>query len=139
MPALSRWFIKIGLIYFVVSLIMGALLLAQPVFGLSPRLALLRPVYLHLLVLGWLTQFIFGVAYWMFPKSSREHPRGSERLGWAVLILLNLGLVLRSIAEPLVVFQPGSGFGWVLVLAALCLLLAGWGFILNTWQRVKER
>lgn len=139
MPTLSRWFIKIGLIYFVLGLAMGALLLAQPVLDWSTRIQALRPVYLHILFIGWVTQIIMGVGYWMFPKYSKERPRGSERLGWAVLILLNAGMVLRMIGEPAMVLAPELDLGWTLAVASLLLLAAGWGFILNTWGRIKER
>ena len=139
MPTLARWFIKLGMVYFVVGLTRGAIMLAQPVMGWSARLQLLRPVYLHFLFIGWVTQLIMGVGYWMFPKLSRETPRGSAKLGWAVLVLLNLGLVLRAVGEPLVVLTPQAGFRWMVALASMCLLLAGWGFILNTWGRIKER
>ena len=106
MPTLSRWYIKIGMLYFAVGLMMAALLLAQPVIGWSSSLQVLRPVYLHFLFIGWVTQLIMGVGYWMFPKQSKEKPRGSERLGWIVLILLNVGLVLRAIGEPAAVLAP---------------------------------
>jgi hypothetical protein len=94
------------MLYFVVGLTMGALLLVQPIMQWSPGLQLLRPVYLHFLFIGWVTQLIMGVGYWMFPKQSKEKPRGSEGLGWIVLILLNIGLVLRAIGEPAVVLFP---------------------------------
>jgi putative Mn2+ efflux pump MntP len=139
MPPLSRWFIKVGMVYLAIGLTIGALLLAQPVMGWSSGLQVLRPVYLHFLFIGWVTQLIMGVGYWMFPKRSKESPRGSERLGWAVLILLNAGLVLRAIGEPAVVLFPEARLGWTVVFASLCLLLAGWGFILNSWGRIKER
>jgi hypothetical protein len=139
MPTLSRWFIKIGLLYFIVSLLLGALMMAQPALGWSAQIQVLRPVYLHFLFIGWVTQIIMGVAYWMFPKYSREHPRGSEKLGWAVLILLNIGLVLRAVGEPAVLLAPELGMNWTLVVASFCLVLAGWGFIANTWGRIKER
>jgi hypothetical protein len=138
-PTLSRWFIKTGMIYFIVGLAMGAVMLAQPVMDWSPKLQVLRPVYLHFLFLGWVTQIIMGVGYWMFPKQSREQPRGSEKLGWAVYALLNLGLILRAIGEPMVALEPDANLGWTLAAAALFLLLAGWGFIFNTWGRIKER
>src|SRR5690606_18821512 len=128
MPTLSRWFIKIGMLYFVVGLTMGAVLLAQPVMGWSPSLQVLRPVYLHFLFIGWVTQVIMGVGYWMFPKYTKEQPRGREWLGWAVLILLNVGMILRTIGEPAVVLAPQAGLGWTLAVASLFLLLAGWGF-----------
>jgi hypothetical protein len=139
MPALSRWFIKIGMLYFVAGLMMSALLSVQPLMGWSPNMQALRPVYLHFLFIGWVTQLILGVGYWMFPKQSKEKPRGSEWLGWAVLVLLNVGMVLRAVGEPMVVLAPQVGVGWMVATASMCLLLAGWGFILNTWGRIKER
>jgi hypothetical protein len=138
-PTLSRWYIKTGMIYFAVGLMMAAALLAQPVMGWPVALQTLRPVYLHFLFIGWVTQLIMGVGYWMFPKWSKEKPRGSEKMGWAVYVLLNSGLVLRAIGEPAVALSPGSGLGWTLAVASMCLLLAGWGFIANTWGRIKER
>lgn len=139
MPTLSRWFIKIGMIYFVVGLGMASVVMAQPVMGWSSSLQVLRPVYLHFLFIGWVTQIIMGVGYWMFPKYSRENPRRSEKLGWAVLISLNIGLILRAIGEPAVVLAPEANAGWTLAVASMFLLFAGWGFIFNTWGRIKER
>jgi|SRR5690606_16210173 len=139
MPTLSRWFVKAGLVYFVLGLLMAALVVAQPVLNLPPLLGTFRPVYLHLLMVGWITQLIMGVAYWMFPKYSKEKPRGSERLGWFVFIALNLGLILRIVGEPLTTLQPEWGVGWMLVVSAVLQLAAGWAFIANTWGRVKER
>lgn len=139
MPTLSRWFIKIGLVYFVVGLLMSVIVLVQPVMGWSNSLQTLRPVYLHFLFIGWVTQIIIGVGYWMFPKLSKDNPRGSERLGWVILVALNLGLVLRAIGEPLMLLAPQANMGWMLVVASILLLVAGWGFIFNTWGRIKER
>lgn len=51
-------------------------------------------------MVGWVTQMIIGVAFWMFPKYTRERPRGSEALAWITYVLLNVGLLLRAIAEP---------------------------------------
>lgn len=139
MPTLSRWFIKIGLIYFVLGLTLGSIMLAQPIMGWSAQLQVLRPVYLHFLFIGWVTQIIMGVGYWMFPKFSKENPRGNERLGWMVLVSLNIGLVLRAIGEPAMVLAPQAHLGWTLAFASMFLLFAGWGFIFNTWGRIKER
>jgi hypothetical protein len=99
--------------------------------------ALLWPTYVHLLVLGWLTQLIFGVAFWMFPRRSAKEPQGNELLGWISYALLNAGLVLRAIGEP--AFALGGRTSGILVVAALLQLGAGWAFVFNTWPRVKER
>ncbi|MCZ7546968.1 MAG: cbb3-type cytochrome c oxidase subunit I [Anaerolineae bacterium] len=94
---------------------------------------------MHLLTVGWLTQLIIGVAYWMFPKYSKARPRGSERLGWATYALLNLGLALRAAGEPLMAAQPGANAGWLLAASAVLQMLAAWAFVANTWARVKSR
>ncbi len=139
MPLLSRTFIKAGLIYFVIGLTAGVIYLGQPVLHLSGSVGVLYPIYIHLLVVGWITQLIMGVVYWMFPKYAKDRPRGSDQLGWMVFWLLNAGLILRAVGEPLNTLKPGWNLGWVLALSAILQLLAGWGFIVNTWGRVKER
>jgi hypothetical protein len=139
MPLLTRTFIKAGLLYFLAALAMGVIMAGQDFLHLPPAVQLLRPVYFHLFMVGWVTQLIIGVALWMFPKFSKEHPRGSEAVGWICFGTLNSGLLLRAVAEPLVVVQPQAGLGWLLALSALLQLVGGWAFIANTWGRVKER
>lgn len=129
MPTLSRFYIKTAFVHLLLGLGLSLIISFQVTLGY------LRPLYIHLITIGWLTQLIMGVASWMFPKFSKETPRGNEKLSWAVYGFLNLGLIFRAIGEGF----PASGLGWLLVLSALCLFLAGWGFVLNTWTRVKER
>lgn len=139
MPPLTRWFIKTSLAYCVCALIVGFALMLRLSLDLPPIVGALQPAYFHLLMLGWIAQLIFGVAYWMFPKFTIAQPRGDERLGWATYGLLNAGLLLRVIGEPLAAVQPGAGIGWVLVLSAGLQVSAGWLFVANLWPRVKER
>jgi len=139
MPPLTRWFIKTSLVYFVLALTVGLLLAIQGVSSLLVALTGMFPVYIHLLVEGWLTLLIMGVVYWMFPKYSRDRPRGSEALGWATYILVNIGLILRVISEPVNTQQPAPLWDWLLVLAAMLQWSGGMVFVANTWNRVKEK
>jgi len=132
MPLLARTFIKTAMVCLALALIFGILLAAGLTNGLFP-------VYVHLLVFGWLTQLIFGVVFWMFPKFSVEKPRGSETLGWWTYALLNIGLLLRAIAEPMQSTQANPIGGWMLVLSAIIQFLAGSLFVVNSWGRVKEK
>jgi hypothetical protein len=136
-PALTRWFLRAGMACLLAALAVGALLQAPALVAAHPALAVFGPAQLHLLVVGWLTQVIFGVAYWMFPRYSAERPRGSERLGWAAFGLLNGGLALRVAGEPLHALDYPTG--GLLVASAVLQLLAAWAFVLNTWPRVRER
>jgi hypothetical protein len=135
-PTLTRWFIKSAMLYLIVALILSVAM-QSAVVGRLPLLRAIWPTYLHLLVVGWLTQLIFGVAFWMFPKHALRPPRGSEWLGWATFALLNAGLILRLIAEPL--HGLGHRYPLLLVASAVTQLLAGWAFVANTWPRVRER
>lgn len=132
MPLLTRTFIKTALIYLALALALGIALALGVTNGFFP-------VYIHLLVFGWLTQLIFGVALWMFPKYSSAKLRGHAWLGWATFLLLNAGLILRILFEPFHRRTPSPLSGWMLVVAALLQWLAGMAFVANTWTRVREK
>jgi hypothetical protein len=129
-PRLTRWFIRAGLLYLLAALVLGVALGLDPA-GLP---AGLRPATFHLLVVGWITQLIFGVAHWMFPRESRDRPRGREPLGWAAFALLNGGLLLRLLSEPgLALSGTWLGLaGGLQLVGALC-------WVVLIWPRVKER
>ncbi len=141
MPLLTRWYIKTSLVYLVLALVAGLILAGQSVWNVPPPAFSLFPTYLHLLVEGWVTMLIIGVAFWMFPKYLPDLPRGNETLAWAGYLLLNAGLVLRTIAEPVngVILSPGSLWGILLAFAALLQWLGGMAFVANIWGRVKEK
>lgn len=139
MPPQTRWFIKSALVYLALALLLGLVLALPNSVGLPPFIRLMNPAYFHLFLVGWVTQMIFGVIYWMFPIISRAQPRGNEQLAWICLLLLNVGLILRVLCEPLVSLYPASAAGRLLVLSALLQWLAGLIFVLLAWPRVKER
>ena len=138
MPTLTRWFIKTSIVCLALALISGLLMAVQAVFNVTLLYGLF-PVYIHLLVFGWLTQLVFGVVFWMFPKYSTEKARGSETLGWWTYILLNVGLLLRAIAEPVQSMHPNSVTGWMLVASAAIQFFAGLTFVVNSWKRVRVK
>jgi hypothetical protein len=135
----ARIYIKTALTYLVAAFALGGALLANQGFQFSGRLWAALPVYYHLLTVGWLTQLICGVALWMFPPTSRERPRGDERLGWVAYGALNAGLLLRAFAEPPHTWQPAPATGWALALAALLQVFAVWLLVAALWPRVKGR
>jgi hypothetical protein len=139
MPYFSRLAIRTSLGYLVAALVVGLLLAAAPLQWLPAGLAALNPVYFHLFMVGWVTQLIIGVAYWMFPKFSRAQPRGSEVLAWLTYLGLNAGLLLRGVAEPALALTGGQAWGWALAASALLQWLGGVAFVANTWPRVKEK
>ncbi len=139
MPPLTRWTIRTALAYLVAGLIAGALYWANNQWSWWPPFAALNPIYIHMLVVGWLTQLVFGVIYWMFPIISKANMRGDPRLAWSVFILLNAGLLLRVICEPWRTMDANELNGIGLVLSAVLQVMAGYLFVLVCWPRVRER
>ena len=135
----ARYFIRTALLNLLAAFIVGGLVLANQGLALDSRIGLLLPVFYHLLMVGWSTQLICGVALWMFPPYSREQPRGDERLGWFTYAALNSGLLLRAIFEPVHTLSPAPWSGWALALSALLQVLAIWAFVATIWPRVKGR
>jgi hypothetical protein len=76
MPPLTRWHIKSAFVYLAAALLLGVVLAFGAVAQIPTWLAYLSPVYFHLIMVGWVTQMIFGVIFWMFPIVSRAQPRG---------------------------------------------------------------
>ena len=68
-----------------------------------------------------------------------ELPRGHEKIAWAAYWLINGGLVLRVLGEPLTALRPEWGLGWLLGVSALLQLGGGWAFIVSAWPRVRVR
>jgi hypothetical protein len=139
MPPLTRWYIRLAFAYLVLALLTGTAAAARQPLALPAAIGALGPVAVHLFVVGWITQMIFGVAYWMFPRRSAELPRGDPAPAIATLILINVGLLLRLVAEPWQTMHPSGAPAVLLVASAAAQWLAGLAFVWQMWPRVKER
>jgi hypothetical protein len=138
MPLLTRYFLKTAILYFVASSCLGGYLLIA--VGLQWNVPLvLQPVYWHMLLVGWLMQLIFGVAYWMFPPFAKGQPHRYPALAWFTYAALNVGLLLRVVVEPWHGMRPQPGLGWLLVCSAVLQVAAGWMFLITVWTRIRGR
>src|SRR3954452_4899412 len=118
MPTITRTLIKTALVYLLVGTLLSMLGLIQLVVPLHPFLAALQPTALHLIVVGWLTQLILGVALLMLPIRSKAQPRGPESVRWCCYALFAGGLVLAMLPDPLQSLRPVPSLGCLLVLSA---------------------
>lgn len=128
MPTLTRWFLRAALLDLVAGLALGIWLAVSP----DAMAGGWRLVYVHLLVMGWATQMIFGVAYWMFPRKQPLDLDAFDALGWTCFVGTNLGLVVRAVAEP-------YGMRGGMLAAAALQLLAVLAFVVQIWPRVTTR
>lgn len=136
MPPITRWFIKSGMIYFILGISL-AFVAELPFVNTG---ALLLPVYWHMLVLGWISQLIMGVSIWMFPR--KKHQRENIQTLPAVLAFwfLNTGLLLRFLSEPFIpLFKDDGWMRAVVVLSSLLILLSVIFYLVEIWPRVFSK
>ena len=102
----------------------------------------MQPSHGHMLFVGWLLQFAVGIAYWLLPRKRAESlPLGyREGRALAAALALNLGLVLRVVAEPLERTGHASD-ATLAVLGASSLLQVGAVvvFVAQLWPRIYGR
>lgn len=136
MPTTSRWFIKAGVIYFVLGI---TLVFLDEIPLMSSKLSLL-PIYWHMLVMGWITQLIIGVSVWMFPRKHRDKKRRESILVWATFWTLNIGLILRFLSEPLIPLLKDSKVIQIsIVVSALLQWIAVILYTIEIWPRLQNR
>jgi hypothetical protein len=118
---------------------------------LWPELSALRNSHIVFVVDGWVTQLILGVGWWLLPPlqvgvkpdeaSWRRHgqtQRGSEPLFWIIIGLLNAGILLRAICEPLYEWTGVGLFSVLAQISPFLLLAAALGWVAIMWGRVRE-
>lgn len=134
MTLVSRWFIKAGLLWFVLGGLLGGLFLVFKGLHVPVSWYALAPAHGHIMFVGFVTHLIMGVAYWMFPRPRVS--RYSVRLTWVNLGLLDAGLALRVVFEPWQTLGGGPATGWLVALSGLLQFLAVAVFAYNIWDRI---
>ena len=142
MPRLSQLLIRTALLWLAIGYSVGGLVLLNKGVPLLPWLWTLRFTHVHLLLVGWMVQFAYGVAFWILPRLDASGARGNERLAWLCYWALNGGVGLAALHDPVVVAVDGAcSLGATLlqtlpVLAGLLYVLSACAFIAHAWPRV---
>jgi len=136
MPPLTRWMVRAGLAYLVLGALLSGIQAIPPAAARFSWLAAAAPATTHLWTIGWLTQLIFGVAYWLFPKHRRRPPRGRDSVWWAGALLLNAGLLLRLIGEPWQAQGGAAPAEFLVVVSGAVIWLGGVALVSQVWGRV---
>ncbi len=129
MPRLSRWFTRLALIYLSLGLTLGALLLANKGLPFAAWVWAFLPAHGEFLLLGWMTQFALGIAFWILPRLNAPRPRGDERWTWGAFVSLNAGIWLYVCA-------PLAPLRWLPLLGRGLEAVAFLSFAVGNWRRV---
>ena len=138
MPFLTRVTIRLAMAYLVLGLAGWLVYLIDLTWELSGNWSALQPISIHFITIGWLTQLIFAVMFWMFPIVNRLTPRGDPWIAWFGCIALNFGLVVRAVFEFGLTQGMPQDAGWGLVGAGLLQWAGATAWIIVSWGRVRK-
>jgi cbb3-type cytochrome oxidase subunit 1 len=121
-------FMKASLTWLALGVTLGVAMAAYPAW------IVYRPAHLHMLVLGFVTMMIFGVAYHVVPRFTGHPLHGRRAAGWHWLAS-NLGLLLMAIAF---VMRPhvGSSATPVLVAGGVLAATGAYVFAYLIWRTI---
>lgn len=132
MDKTSVWFIKAGMIYFLVSSIVGVSMAIWP-----EVITYYKAVHAHLNLLGWMSMMIFGIGYHILPRFSGR-PLHSPSIARTQFWLANIGLIGMSFSWALIYHGRATGYMRILLtifgLIEVTVVLL---FIYNMWKTIK--
>lgn len=121
------WFIRAALVYFGCGILLGLTM------GIRPDwMYLIKPVHAHLNLLGFMSMFVYGVAYHVLPRF-KGRPLFSQKLSRYHLYLANLALVGMAVSFPFYTLYGARGTVGLAVFGTLQAVAAGM-FIFNIWK-----
>ena len=132
-----RLFIKTGIAFLGVGLVLGSWLLVGRELRIVPTHPLLTSAHVHAVGIGFFMFIILGVAQWLFPRPPKEDTRYRPHRLLVAYWILTLATGLRIVTEtarawsdafPLRLLVVASGVGQVIGL--------GWYFY-SMWSRIR--
>ena len=123
-----RAFLKASLAWLALGVTLGAAMGAHPLWTVY------LPAHLHMVLLGFVTMMIYGVAYHVIPRFT-GHPLHNRRAGGVHWWLSNVGLALMVCGFVARVARPGMGT-LVLSVGGTLSALGAYTFVYVIWRTV---
>jgi len=141
-PREVRLFVRTALACLLLSVVLGAgMVAARHLLGWTVPRALVV-VHTHLVLVGGVILMILGVALWMFPLDRKRHPETRGRYNSALVRTVygcvTGGLALRAVVEPFQGDRSGGTLGLLLVAAAFLQVIGLVLFIVAIGPRVRS-
>jgi hypothetical protein len=137
MYSLVRRYIKTGIGFLFVGLLLGGWMLVQrELRGVWPHPHLVS-AHTHVVLVGFLMFLIFGVALWLFPRAAKEDVRYSPARATAAYWVLFLTTASRFLAEVGRAWSDAAILPWIVVLGGLGQIVGIGLYFWTMWSRIR--
>lgn len=120
---MGNLFLRLAVLYVLLGVVLGVVMSANSDFTL-------KPVHVHVNLLGWVSMFLFGLWYRMVPAASET------RLAKAHFWIYNIAFPIQMATLTMFVFEH-KAVEPVLALASVAILVAFLCFAVNLWKFSK--
>ena len=137
MFTLVRRFIKTGIAFLMLGLVLGAVLLVRrELYGLFPN-PHLATAHAHAVWVGFVMFLILGVALWLFPRAPKEDTRYRPARVAAAYWILLVATGARFGGEMARGFSDDIALRWITVLGGLGQVLGIAVYFWTMWPRIR--
>jgi len=137
MHSLVRRYLKTGIAFLGVGLLLGGIMIARrELAGVYPSPYLVS-AHTHAILVGFVMMMILGVALWLFPRPEREDVRYRPALAAAAYWLLTVGTLARVVAELARTVSASLAIRWVVVLGGFAQIAGLALFFFTMWTRIR--
>ncbi|MDH4100396.1 MAG: cbb3-type cytochrome c oxidase subunit I [Nitrospirota bacterium] len=130
MSKITVLFIKASLIYLALGAILGVWMTIPNV-----NYGMFRPSHAHLMVLGFCSMMIFGVAYHILPRFSGKQLFSDKMADWN-FYLANVGLIAMTVGFAHI---TAPAMGILLLLGSVIEAVACFLFVVNMFKTLPEK
>jgi heme/copper-type cytochrome/quinol oxidase subunit 1 len=137
MHSLVRRYIKTGVAFLFIGLVLGLVGMVQRELGGGWPSPFQTSAHAHAILVGFVMMMIQGVALWLFPRPAQEDRRYDPRLADAAYWLVAIGTAARIVGEVARTWSAAPALRIAIVVAGV-LQVAGIALFFHTmWSRVR--
>lgn len=132
-----RLFIKTGIAFLGIGLLMGGwMLVNRELRGLGPH-PLLASAHVHAVGVGFVMFVILGVAQWLFPRATKDDRRYTPYRLLAAYWILTVATALRIVSEASRAWSDAYALRLAVVIAGLGQILGLAVYFYSMWNRIR--
>lgn len=137
MHSLVRRYLKTGILFLAVGLILGGwMIVTRELYNASPSPYLVS-AHTHAILVGFIMMMILGVALWLFPRPEKTDLRYQPRMAEVAYWFLTIGTATRLLAEISRDHSESDVLRWTVVLSSFAQIVGIGLFFYTMWSRIR--